>query len=198
MGQDRSGQDRWLSWVGVMLALALLVGAGVVWFSPEPSTEITIMPPQPTATPPPTATPAPILIYVTGEVMQPESQIMLAPGSRVQDALDAVGGVTDQADMSRVNPTQLLRDGDHIHVYALDSTADALALPTPGGGGLVYINTASLEELMTLPRIGETTAQNIIDYREQNGPFSSLEDLLAVPRVGEVTIEGLADLVSFD
>ncbi len=194
--------------IGLFLMVVIL-GAFVVVLAGRPQpVQITIIPPEPTSTALPTATPPPIMVYVTGSVANPETTVSLPQGSRVSDALEAVGGVLDNADLERVNLAGILHDGDQIHVPALDEVALGLdevdtevgkdLLPTPSGGTVVYINTATQEELETLPGIGPAMAQRIIDYREANGPFHSLEDLDNVRGIGPATLENLAPLVSFD
>ncbi len=179
----------------VIVTIAITGGAILLLATrPEP-VRITINPPAPTATPAPTSTPAPITVYVTGAVGQPETLITLPPGSRAQDAIDAAGGVTDNADLERVNLAQILRDGDQVHVPEIGVEA---VLPTPGGGGIVHINSATLEELDTLPGIGPSLAQAIIDYRDANGPFADMAALDEVSGIGPGLLEDLEGLVAFD
>jgi competence protein ComEA len=179
----------------LVIAAAIIVGVVLLLVTrPEP-VNITINPPVPTATPEPTATPAPITVYVTGAVMQPESLVTLPAGSRVQDAIEAAGGVTENADMERVNLAQILRDGDQVHVPQVGTET---VLPTPNGGGVVRINIATLEELDTLPGVGPALAQAIIDYREANGPFADMAALDEVSGVGPSLLEELEGLVAFD
>lgn len=192
----------------VVLILAIVGGSALLLITrPEP-VQITINPPIPTATPPPTATPAPILVYVTGAVNEPQTTIELPVGSRVADVLAAAGGVTEDADMQRVNPAAIVRDGDQVHVPSIadeasvdadtDTAANPSALPTPSGGAIIYVNSASAEELETLPGVGPALAGRIIAYRDENGPFTSLEDLDQVSGIGPSTLENLAALISFD
>jgi competence protein ComEA len=186
---------------GVIIAFALVIvaimgGAALLVASrPEP-VQITINPPVPTATPLPTATPNPIMVYVTGAVRQPLSTLSLPAGSRVQDALDAVGGVADDADLTRVNVAQILRDGDQVHVPRLGEAERVM--PTPGGGGVVFINRATIDELTALPGIGPALAQRIVDYRQQHGFFRELTDLSAVSGIGPGLLARLEGLVAFD
>jgi competence protein ComEA len=162
---------------------------------PQP-VQITINPPQPTFTPEPTATREPIVVYVTGEVNQPETTVTLPYGSRVQDALDAAGGVTENADMTGVNVAALLRDGDQIHVPAIG--AEETVLATPSGGEIIFINRATAEELDALPGVGPALAEAIVAYREENGPFTSMEDLDAVEGIGPGLLADLDGLISFE
>lgn len=190
--------------IAFIIVIIMIVGGAALLLASRPQpVQITINPPLPTATPLPTNTPSPIQVYVTGAVAQPETIVLVPAGSRVQAVLEAAGGVTEDADLQRVNLAGIVRDGDQIHVPSLlELTAEApsaeIVLPTPSGGEVIYINTATLEELMTLPGIGEKTAQDILDYREANGNFASLDDLDAVPGIGPATLEELAALISFE
>lgn len=162
---------------------------------PEPST-ITINPPLPTATHVPSATPGPILVYVTGAVILPESTHELPFGSRVQDAIAAAGGFADSANKTLVNVAGILRDGDQIHVPSVDE--GALTLPTPLGGELLRINRASEEELLKLPGVGPALAGRIVAYRDEMGSIDSFAELDEISGIGEATIAKWQDLIAFD
>jgi competence protein ComEA len=182
----------------LILVILIALSAVLLLLSrPEPI-HITIKPPPPTATPAPTATPSPILVYVTGEVSLSAAQRLLPHGSRVADAVAAAGGFTELANKTLVNLAGFLRDGDHVHVPSIESNSLDEALPTPAGGALVRINSASQKELETLPRIGPATAKRIIEYREQVSQFASLADLDEVPGIGAATLEELKALIVFD
>jgi len=143
-----------------------------------------------------TATPGTCTVYVTGEVNHPETLVSLPGGSRVEDAIRAAGGATGAADLARVNLGQILNDGDLVYVPPL--AGESVQTPTPNHPPLVHVNSATLEELTTLPGIGPTLAQAIIDYRTQNGPFQSLADLDNVPGLGPTKLEAIRDQVVFD
>lgn len=179
----------------VIVALAVIVGAAVLLATRPAPVQITINPPVPTPTPGPSPTPAPITVYVTGAVATPGQTITLPPGSRVQDALDAVGGTTEDADLEKVNLAGVLHDGDQVDVPLKGQDT---AIATPSGGVIVHINSATLEELDALPGVGPSLAQRIIDYRESNGPFKTLDDLDAVDGVGPALLEQVKDLIAFD
>jgi len=195
----------------VIIVAVFIAGSGALLLSSRPDpVQITINPPVPTSTPLPTSTPEPILVYITGAVNQPETTIELPHDSRVMDAISAAGGFTDNANQTLVNIAGILRDGDQIHVPEIitveqpqtDNTdtesVTAEQLPTPSGGNVIYVNTATLEELQALPGVGPAMAQRIIDYRTENGPFTQLDDLDNVSGIGPATLENLQDLIAFD
>jgi comEA protein len=142
-----------------------------------------------------TPTPGMIEVYVTGEVAA-QALVSLPAGSRVEDAINAAGGAGSNADLARVNLSQLLNDGDLVYVPPL--VGESIQTPTPNHLPLVHVNSATVEELDTLPGIGPSLAQAIIDYRTENGPFTSLEDLDNVPGVGPAKLDAIRDLVTFD
>ena len=180
----------------LLLAVVLAVsGAILLRHRPEPVI-IEIRPPRPTATPAPTATREPVLVYVTGEVTNPETLVSLPFGSRVSDAVAAAGGFAEAADRARVNMAGRLRDGDLVFVPAV--AEGVFALPTPSGGARIYINTATQAELESLPDIGAVTARRIIEYRELVGDFADFDDLDQVSGIGPATLEKLKDLIAFD
>lgn len=143
-----------------------------------------------------TPTPGSLTVYVVGEVAHPESLVTVPQGSRVQDAIDAAGGATGNADLSRVNLGQQLNDGDYVYVPPLEG--DAIQTPTPNRPSLIHVNSASAGELATLPGIGPSLADAIVTYRDENGPFTSLDDLDAVPGIGPAKLDAIRDLVAFD
>jgi competence protein ComEA len=143
-----------------------------------------------------TPTPDFYMVYIVGEVARPLQMLNLPAGSRVEDAIDAAGGITANADMSRVNPAQRLDDGDLVYIPPQEG--DDIALPTPNRPLLIHINSATVDELKQLEGIGETKAQAIIDYREENGPFTSVDELLNVYGIGEKTLTGFRDQIVID
>lgn len=133
-----------------------------------------------------------ISVYVNGEVKSP-GVYQLSSESRVQDAVKASGGFTENADKTRLNLAKKLKDEDYIYV---DSKLQAGTQTSSGKkSDGININTASKEELMNLPGIGEVTAQKIIDYRDKNGTFSSVEDLKKVDRIGDKTLDKFKDKI---
>jgi competence protein ComEA len=132
-----------------------------------------------------------IRVYVTGAVQRP-GVYPLSDGDRWIDGLEAAGGATDDADLAAVDLARRARDEDTILVPRLGQTAVAPASQGP----LVDINSATAEQLETLPGIGEVRAKRIIDSRRDDGPFASAEDLLERDLVPLSVYEDIADLVT--
>ena len=181
--------------LGVMAGFVL---AGVLVFvSRAPEGEPIILEPAPTK--------APLAVHVIGAVPRP-GLYEFAEGARVQDAIDAAGGLLASANVDSLNLAELLEDSQQLNIpYQEDAAptevSDTVVLPsstqepTPDPDVvLVNINTATLEELDTLPGIGPTTAQKIIDYRT-NTPFSTIEDLMKVSGIGPSIFENLKLLI---
>lgn len=144
-----------------------------------------------------------IVVDVDGAVTHP-GLYKLPPGSRVQAALAAAGGLSPQADAHRINRAAKLHDGQKLYVLsqgestppqaassgqgcegqACTSAEGGVAGSDAEGQGLVNINTANAAQLTQLPGIGPAIAQKIIDYRTANGPFTSVDDLTKVPGIG--------------
>ena len=149
----------------------------------------------------PVPTEKPIVIQVTGAVPRP-GVYALAQGSRVQDAISAAGGFLIDADKTGINLARALEDGEQLDIPFSNGSSPVIqdtpiALATSASSAeLININTASSAELDTLPGIGPTTAQKIIDYRTQNGPFVSKEDIINVSGIGPGTYEKLKDLIT--
>src|SRR5699024_2497655 len=143
-----------------------------------------------------------LLVHVAGAVTAP-GLVQLAPGDRIADAIDAAGGAAAAADLDRVNLAAPVEDGQRVYVPAAGETPPAVPQQsqasgeagTGGGPAVVNVNTASSDELETLPGIGPARAADIIDHREQEGPFRSVQDLLQVPGIGPATLERLRDQV---
>jgi competence protein ComEA len=158
-----------------------------------------------------TAVATEVVVHVAGAVVSPGVR-RLPPGSRVIDALDAAGGALPDADLPRINLAAPLVDGQQVYVPkpgeqppvaagvgAPGGSAAGGAAAGPGGsaaGALVDLNTATAEQLDTLPGVGPSTAAAIIAHRDQNGPFTSVDQLLDVRGIGEAKLEQLRGLVS--
>jgi competence protein ComEA len=143
----------------------------------------------------PVARAAPRLVVdVAGAVRRP-GLYRLAPGARVDDALAAAGGATPRADLDAVNRAAPLADGEQIVVPARGAAAAAGGAPGTAAGAPVDLNSATAEQLDTLPGIGPATAEKIVAYRQQHGAFHSLAELDAVSGIGPAKLEQLKGLV---
>lgn len=141
-----------------------------------------------------------IWVYVCGAVHVP-GVYELPSGSRIYHVIQAAGGMLPEAETRAVNQAQELSDGEQITVPTVEEAQDP-AQPAVSGGsaasgdGKVNLNTAGIEELCTLTGIGETRAQAIVDYREQNGGFQSIEELMNIDGIKEKTFEKLKEEVT--
>ena len=183
--------------------------AMVFWRKPAPVT-FDIQPAPATSTPLPSATPAPLAVDVGGAVVQP-GVYRLTPGARVEDAILAAGGLAAKADSGQLSLARLVQDGEKLVVPMVASPTPTRSpgdtpepvvteksADTASVGSRVHINTATLEELDTLPGVGPKTAQAILDYRTANGPFTSAEELLEVKGIGESTLARIRELIMID
>jgi competence protein ComEA len=146
------------------------------------------------------AEPAPakqLLVHVVGAVREP-GLYRLDDGSRVDDALNAAGGPKSKAALDLINLAAPVADGQQIIVplRGKDGAAGPLASGSAGAPvGPVHLNSATLEQLDTLPGIGPVTAQKILDYRTEHGAFSSVDELDSVPGIGPARLAELRKLV---
>ena len=203
-----------LSYV-VVLFLGVIVGAGGVSLAgrvqPAP---IIIQPPVPTALPQPTNTPGPLRIFVNGAVTAP-AVYELPHNSIVQQAIEQAGGFTAEADTAVVNLALPLQEGMQIYVPTLAETAEQpvaiISAPARSGGielgdvaetavdspaGVVNINSADVTELDTLPGIGPSTAEKIVEYREANGPFATIDEITSVSGIGPAKFEQIEAFIT--
>ena len=138
---------------------------------------------------------AKITVYVSGAVAKPGLH-EIAPGSRAVDAIEAAGGMTEEANKDRVNLAKICKDGMQVNVPRL-STKELRklkqaqnvynyvpAVQQDYSDGKIRLNSATLEELEELPGVGEVTAQRIVEYRNLHG-FNKIEDIMNVKGIGQ-------------
>ncbi len=167
------------------IVLGILIGvlvAGVLWFatSAKPQGEAVVLLP--------TSTPGMITVYVSGAVATP-GVYKLPEDSRTDAAIQAAGGFLPGAEQDSINLAQPLTDGEQINVPGVVDTSHVNA-------GRVNINTATVTELETLPGIGPSAAQAIVDYRLQNGLFQTIQEIKNVPGIGPATYDGIKDYIT--
>lgn len=147
---------------------------------------------------------AKIVVHVAGAVNR-AGVVELPSGSRIHEAIAAAGGGAAGADLNRLNLAAVLVDGQKIHVPLVGDRVDEPGTAPAGGGAgsgepgpggaRIDLNSASAEELGTLPRVGPVLAQRIVDWRKDHGRFSTVEELDAVDGVGPKMLETLLPLV---
>jgi competence protein ComEA len=137
-----------------------------------------------------------LLVHVVGAVRRP-GLYRLDDGSRIDDAVRAAGGPKAKADLELLNLASPVADGQQVVVPLRVSGTPAGAAVAPSGtpAERVHLNTATIEQLDTLPGIGPVTAQKILDYRAEHGAFSSVEELDAVPGIGPARLAELKKAV---
>ena len=190
------------TFIGVLIGLIL---GGVLW--------VVVRSPRGNAValqPPPTE--APLVVDVAGAVPRP-GVYEFHPGARVKDAIQAAGGLLAEADKSSINLAAPLDDGQRLDIPYLSgmeptpspfsfspgvgsAAGNSGGQPSSGPVELIDINVATQQELETLPGIGPSLAQAIIDYRNEFGPFFSIEDIMFVDGIGPDTFEAIKDLIT--
>lgn len=148
-----------------------------------------------------------IVVHVDGMVEAPGVYQLQGESLRVNDAVEAAGGLAEGADTSRLNLAEAVSDGEKVHVPAVGEESanpsgmgSSSASPDGAGSvsfdaGIVNINTATAAELIALPGVGDATAAEIIRDREANGAFTSVEDLMRVSGIGEKKFAKLKDRI---
>lgn len=141
-----------------------------------------------------------IYVYVCGQVISPGVYV-LSEGDRMYQALEMAGGVLPEGDVAKLNLAEQLSDGQKIYVPSFEEAEtweESHLTEESSTGGLVNINQASKELLMTLPGIGESKADAIVIYREENGLFHSTDDLMMVPGIKEGVYSKIKDRISIN
>lgn len=153
-----------------------------------------------------------VIIHITGSVKNP-GIVRLKEGSRIEDAIEAAGGLTENADISKVNLAYVVDDGTKIKIPSSqeEDIGDEEIIDSGSGENIIIeknttssnkssqtinINKATETELQTLPGIGASLASRIIEYRSQTGKFGSIEEIKNVNGIGDSKFENIKDLIS--
>lgn len=180
----------WSGWLVLVLGvlIGLASGAAVYMISRQPSGQPIELIPKPT--------PSLMLIHVAGAVQNP-GVYQLEPGSRVQQAIDRVGGLLENANSDNINLAGFLQDGQRIYISLIGETTKSETLIDPGSQDkLIDLNTADIAELTTLPGIGDDRAAAIIAYRNQIGGFKTIEQIQDIDGIGTATFEKLKSMIT--
>lgn len=135
-----------------------------------------------------------IWVHVCGQVKNP-GVYSFPEGSRVFDAVEAAGGFTEHADRDSVNLAMSLVDEGKIYIAAKEEKNESSDSAGEQSDGKININTATLDEFMTLPGIGEKRAESILKLREKKGSFQTVEELLEAEGIKEGIFEQIKDFV---
>jgi competence protein ComEA len=143
-----------------------------------------------------------IKVYISGEIKKP-GVYTLNDGDRAEKLIELCGGFTNNAETSALNLAMKLKDEDFIKIPSkllnnqLSNTSTPnITNPLQGATALININTATKEQLMDLPRIGDAMSQRIIDYREKMGAFKDIKDLTNVSGIGPKMYENIKDKIT--
>lgn len=147
-----------------------------------------------------------ITVYISGAVKNP-GIVTLNSGERLATAVDKVGGTTEKADLNKVNLAIKIEDemhyiipeiGEEINYTSENIKDDIVSKDTTNNSAKININTATIEELDTLPGVGEATANKILNHRKENGNFKSIEEIKNVNGIGDKKFENIRELISVE
>lgn len=151
-----------------------------------------------------------ILVHITGSVKS-NGIVILKEGARIIDAIEAAGGETEDADVNKLNLAYELQDGEKLYIPSINDAENLEYITKESGDNVIVegsgnmvsnkeeiinINTANKDELTKLPGIGESTANKIITYREENGKFKDIEEIKNVPGIGNAKFESIKDSIT--
>lgn len=169
------------TWIAAATVAAVAGAALLMWPSADAAApRLEIVASRPAA--------ASITVHVSGAVVHP-GLVSLPAGARIADAIIAAGGATEGAMLTTLNLAAPLSDGQQLVVPREGARS---SVP---GDGRIPINTADATALEGLPGVGPVLAQQIVEHRERNGPFTVVEDLLDVPGIGEAKLAALREMV---
>ncbi|SFK33532.1 competence protein ComEA [Amycolatopsis sacchari] len=184
----------------MLTGVLLLVGGSIMVLGGGPSPERPPLlpaahdsPPVPAGSPSKAADAA-LVISVVGKVRSP-GLVTVPSGARVADALSAAGGALDGTDITALNLARKLADGEQLYVGIAAPPAAVPADPA-SAPAKINLNTASAEQLDSLPGVGAVTAKRIIEWRTQHGAFGSINQLQEVDGIGTAKFAKLRDQVT--
>lgn len=199
------------------IALGVIGSVGFMTLRNQTHPAPIVIEPAPTAVPPAaTPTAGPLTVFVNGAVNEPGIYELL-PNARVQDVVAAAGGFSDNAFTDGVNLAQVVFDGAQVYVPRQEDSVEVqqqlfantiqgtpVATESDSNGetsgintnGLINLNTATRAELEQIPGVGEATAQKIVSYREDNGPFTDIEEVMNVSGIGESKFAQMQDSIT--
>lgn len=142
-----------------------------------------------------------IVVEIKGEVVSPDVY-EISEGSIIRDLITKAGGLTNEANIGKINRADKLRDNQLIVIPNKNELSNAntnINVSKEGNTaeeGIININTASLEELQKINGVGEVKAKSIINYREKNGGFKSIDEMKNIEGIGDKTFEKMKDQIT--
>lgn len=142
-----------------------------------------------------------IVVEIKGEVVNPDVY-EISEGSIIRDLITKAGGLTNEANIGKINRADKLRDNQLIVIPNKNELSNAntnINVSKEGNTaeeGIININTASLEELQKINGVGEVKAKSIINYREKNGGFKSIDEMKNIEGIGDKTFEKMKDQIT--
>lgn len=147
-----------------------------------------------------------IIVYVCGCVKE-NKNVILKEGSRISDAIDAAGGLTENADLTNINLAYILEDGEKIYIPKkgetiansndnTNSSSPSFSTSISAKNSKININKATQTELELISGIGPSTALKIINFRKENGNFKKIEDIKNVPGIGDAKFNQIKDYIT--
>lgn len=133
-----------------------------------------------------------LYVHVCGQVKEP-GVYQLEEGARIYDAVQMAGGLTEEAWEEAVNLAKLVTDGEQIKIPNQAEAELLLAEERQAESGMIDLNQATKEQLMTLTGIGEARAKDILAYREEHGNFQAIEEIMKVPGIKEAAFAKIKD-----
>lgn len=146
-----------------------------------------------------------IIVHITGAV-EKQGIVEIKKDARISDVIKKAGGITEEADLSKINLAYTVKDGQKIYVPNIHDKKDVEYITEKAGEAVIEeekerkekinINTATQTELETINGIGPSTALKIINYRTENGRFKKIEDITNVPGIGEAKFKSIKDSIT--
>lgn len=146
-----------------------------------------------------------IVIHIAGQVANP-GIVELKDGARIVEAIEAAGGVTSDANLEKINLAYVLEDGMKVYIPSI-ADEDENNYVTTGSSGVssnssnatqtlkININTASVDDFSKIPGIGSSIASRIVEYRKENGKFSTVEDIKNVSGIGDAKFNNIKNYI---
>lgn len=135
-----------------------------------------------------------VIVDIAGEVVKPDVYV-LPNGSRLYEAIEMAGGLTEAADTRNTNLAECIIDGTKIYIPTEKEAEEEIKKSFELKCGLININSADSSELQKLTGVGPSTAEKIITYRNEYGRFKSIEELKNVNGIGDKTFAKLKNLI---